>query len=393
MTANSLFNNPYSYVVEAPGDGVSDDTPYFQEYIDNLTGNANPMITSRTGKTALIIPPGTYNIKKDLIVRSTAGFRFVGVGSDIVTLKMSGSGFSQAGIFADGCLDCEFGGFTITGDGTETLTDAYRLDWTTAAQRSSSANKIRDLRIRNINANTYLSLEGTSGRQLDSTYLENIVLSGQQTAGSWVNTGTSQVGIAFGSGGGNNYNHRGIGVDAVGFYTGYKFTNSSAVIEGIQCGSNFTDFTFTGLAAQSTFTNIQSQNSGSFLTAVGFPPVSTSFNDVYFNTNFPNAGNVVVQIMSGQWNFNGFFGSLFSSGAFQAALFNLTGSATSRPSVVNLNLVSLNGTKTTCIIPTANRANVTVTNYSNYNPSTGFYTTAAGDVISAFTAAAWTNVV
>ena len=93
-----------------------------------------------------------------------------------------------------------YGGFTLKGDGTEQVANGINLTWTTAASRSTSANTLENINIRNLNFVTGLSLAGVGARQLDGTVLDDIMVSGGQAAGAWTTSGNWQYGIVYGNG-------------------------------------------------------------------------------------------------------------------------------------------------------------------------------------------------
>ena len=142
----------------------------------------------KTPLGSMVMGAGTYKITSDLIIRSTSGFRLAGQGPDATTIRASGTAFTTAVLLVDGAMDGVFEGFSITGDGTEQVTDAMRLDWTPAAGRSTTGNRFRDIRIRNINFVVGFSLEGTAGAQVDGTTIDNIVIQGGFRAGGWTNS-------------------------------------------------------------------------------------------------------------------------------------------------------------------------------------------------------------
>jgi len=316
-------------------------------------------------------------------------------------------------------------GATVTGTGipggTTVLTSTSGVGWTLSqnctatgtvtvtvavvsanvAARSTSGNCFRDIRIRTLKFITGLSLEGNGARQVDGTTLENVIVTGGQAGGSWSSTGNWLVAFAFGCGGnGNNYDHRGLGVDANLCYYGYKINCSSFALLGAQPAQNWCDFYFTdNSAGQTTIKNIQSQNSSQFILGTNsFSPTPVSFEDIAFTTVYPQAGNPLITVIGGQWSFNSISALMYSSGAYQAPIISISGSASTRPCRVNLDLVTLNGPKATCIVPAgASPVSISVRNYANYAPATGVYTAvASGDLESIFTGTgsggSWTNL-
>lgn len=383
--------------------GATDSTAAIQAAINAATGSANPQTTTRTPLAPVYFPAGTYKVTSDLIIRSVSGFKFVGAGINQVTLLASGTGFTQAVILIDGSLDGIFEGFQLKGDGTEAagvnpIPDAIRLDWTTAANRSTSGNLFRDIRTRTINAVIHLSLEGTGTRQLDGTVMHNLVLTGRQTANAWVNTGASQVGIAFGNGSfGNNYDHVLTGVSCSAFYYGYKNNVSGFVLNGAQPAGNFCDFWITP-GAQTTVSNVQSQNGGQFLIAPSsFSPLPNSFNDILFKTNYlSGTSNQFMNLIGGVWNFNNFSAAnlvVNNTGGYVNGTINITGAASARPCVATFNNLTVLGPRTGAFTGLTNNPIITVHGYNNYNPQTGNYTVAAGDAASVYQSGAWNNLV
>ncbi len=392
-------NMPKVYNVVSYGadpTGANDSTTAVQAAVNAATGSANPATTARTPVAAVYLPSGTYKISTDIIIRSVAGFRLIGDGPDNTTLSASGTGFSQAVLFIDGSLDGIFEGFAMQGNGTEQVTDGIRLDWTTAAFRSTSGNCFRDIRMRALNAVVYLSLEGNGTRQLDGTTLENISLSGGQVVNSWSSSGNYQVGFAFGNGSyGNNYNHCGVGLSASGFYYGYKINVSSLSFSGGQPYGNFCDF-YVQPGAQCTFTNIQSQQCNQFLTAPSaFSPIPVTFGDILVKTSYLNAGSVLCSVNGGVWQFKNFSAPTLQtggSGSYVLGTFNLSGAFSTRQALITFDNLIMAGTRASCIVPGSYPIEVAIRNYGNYAPSTGLYATPVpGDLSSVYTGGAWVN--
>jgi len=184
--------NYTGYTVSGPGtvsSPVSPQNAAVLPYAQIAAGGA-PLGAMRMGA-------GTYKITSDLIIRSVSGFHLFGTGTNLTTLRASGTRFTQAVLFIDGSLDGVYECFQIKGDGTEGsagiidpgIPDAIRLDWSAAAYRSTSANRFRDIRIRNMNFVTGFSLEGTGGDQVDGSTIDNVLVEGSMRSGGWTNTG------------------------------------------------------------------------------------------------------------------------------------------------------------------------------------------------------------
>jgi pectate lyase-like protein len=376
-------------VYGAIGNGTADDTAAIQAAINAITGSATPATTNRAALGVLYIPAGTYKITSDLIIRSVQGFRLIGDGPDLTRIVPSGAGFVTAALLIDGSADGLFEGFQIRGDGTESLTDAIRLDWTTAAARSSSGNNLRDIRVGG-NFVVGISLEGTGARQLDGTTMQNIVVTGGQTAGAWSTSGNWQKGVAFGNGTfGNIYDQRLYGVDVAACYYGYYCNASSFALYGAQPGANGVDF-FVIPSAQTTISNIQSQSAGQFLIQTSsFSPEPVSISDVVWTTNHLDSSGNVMDIYGGLWTISNFVAANLQqggSGAYVAGAINTRGAGASRPAIVTMSNITLYNSVTSGIVTTANEAQVVVSNYTNYNPNTATY---AVTPLAYYTASGW----
>jgi hypothetical protein len=249
-------------------------------------------LSGRIALGPVYLPAGLYLVSSDLIIRSTLGFHLQGAGADQVRIAPVGTAFTQAVIFIDGSLDGIYEGFAIQGNGTEGasgstspgIPDAIRLDWTTAASRSSSANHFKNIRVRNTNFVTGISLEGTGARQLDGTYLHDVLVTGSQVDGSWLSTGNWQSGFAFGNGTqGNIYDHVAVAVGASNCYYNFKVNCSSIALFGAQPGANAVDYYLKNPTSQCTIENVQSQTSGAFIVCDGNASlVPVSFRDIQF---------------------------------------------------------------------------------------------------------------
>jgi hypothetical protein len=256
------------------------------------TVGTSATLSGRNAVGPVYIPAGLYLISSDLLIRSVLGFRMQGAGADQVRLAPVGTGFTQAIIFIDGSLDGVFEGFNIQGNGTEGaagstnpgILHAIRLDWTKAASRSTSANHFRNIRIRATNFVTGLSAEGTLARQVDGTYLHDVLVTGLQTAGSWLSTGNWQAGFAFGNGTqGNIYDHVAVACGASNCYYNFKVNCSSIALFGAQPGANGIDYYLQNPTSQCTVENVQSQNSGQLIVCAGNASiVPVSFRDIQY---------------------------------------------------------------------------------------------------------------
>jgi hypothetical protein len=373
--------------------GTNDSTAAIQAAINQATGSAAPSTNTRTPVAAVYLPSGTYKITSDLIIRSVSGFKFIGDGPGNTLILLSGTSFTQAALFIDGSLDGVFEGFSMQGNGTEQVTNGIRLDWTTAAFRSTTGNRFSDIRIRALNAVALFSLECNSTRQCDGTYVENVIVTGSQTPGSWSNSGNWQKGFAVGNGTvANNYDHTFIRCDAAQLYYGWYVSASGVSVTGTQLLGNFCDF-YIAAAAQNTISNAQSQDSGQFLILTGVitpPPVSLS--EIYFFTVYPSAPNTIITQNGAVLHIDGLYAWVYTSSTFQAPVISIN-NYSGKPATATLDNITLFGTKTTTIVPQSSFSNVVVRNYVSYNPGTGAYAAkAAGDLLSAYTGSAWVNL-
>lgn len=162
------------------------------------TGSA---VTGRTPSGPVFMPSGTYKVSFDLLVQSVTGFQMLGAGAGTTVLKATGTGFTNAVLNIDGSLDGVFAGFAVQGDGTEGVSGgggipaAVSLTWTTSAQRSTSANTFRNLRIRNLNFISGLNLAGSGSRQTDGTTIHDVVIGGSQVKGGWTTAARADTGL------------------------------------------------------------------------------------------------------------------------------------------------------------------------------------------------------
>jgi hypothetical protein len=177
-----------SYIVSVAPTTTSGTVSAFIGYAWKLT-SAVPIGKMRMGA-------GVYKVTSDLIIRSVYGFYLAGQGNAATVLSLSGGGFTQAGLFLDGHSNGIFRDFAVYGDGTEGtassgvgggVPDAIRVDWTTAAARSTSGNQFDNITITNLKFVTGFSMEGTGATQLDGEVLRNVIVHGSQqpvTAGA-----------------------------------------------------------------------------------------------------------------------------------------------------------------------------------------------------------------
>jgi hypothetical protein len=288
--------------------GVADSTTAIQNAINAATGVLAPSSHSRVPTNAVYMPTGTYKITTDLAILSTQGFNLYGDGAELTILAASGTGFTTGPIVVDGSYAGRYRGFTIKGDGTEQVTNAFTLTWTTAASRSTTGNLIEHIRIRNLKFVTGMNLAGVTNRQVDSTRLDCVVVEGGLAPTTWTNVGNWQQGFTFGSGTfANIYDQVLTRCDSAGCYYGMYNNVSSFALTGSQPANNYCDF-YMNPGAQSTITNVQSQNCGTFLIAPSsFAPEPTSFNDIQVKTSYLQGTNgALITLGGGYWNFNNF---------------------------------------------------------------------------------------
>lgn len=383
----------------AAGDGLSDDTPYIQAAMAALISNGAPTSGGRNVKAPLIFPPGTYKVSSDLLWQSVNQPVIMGYGA---TLVATGTAFSKAVLNLDGAYRGIIAGLTIIGDGTEQVTSALKIDDSTAGFRTTTGCKIEDINIRNLNYVNGIDLIGTTNRQLDGTQVNNVLISGQQSTSTWSNTGNWQNGIAMGDGTfANIYNNALRGVSCSGHWVGYNCNASSFSIDAGQPANNNTDFLIVP-GAQCVISNVQSQNCGLHFSVTGFSPLPVTFNGVQVKSNFiTDAGGVVGKVVGGPViidNFSMTNIQINNGGTFVAGVIKIQNDGSSqRYGTVSIRNLMSNGLKTAAILPTVatGAANIVVENYMNYNPSTGLYTLAAGDVLSTWNSGAstWNSIV
>jgi hypothetical protein len=388
---------PQVYSVVAYGadpTGLTDSTTAFTNCISAiLGGNNTPSTTTRVALGKMYLPAGSYLISSDILIQSVQGFVMEGAGAEQSIIVASGTGFTTAVLNIDGSYAGLYKGFTVKGDTTETVTNGINLTFTTGSHRSTTGNRFQNIRIRNLNFTNGFSMMGIGTRQVDGTHLENIVIAGQQTTGSWSNTGNWQTGFAVGNGSfGNIYDEVMTRCDAANCYYGYQVNASGIALYGAQPANNFCDF-WIKPGAQTTISNIQSQNSGYFLIAPSnFSAIPVTFSDVQYISNYVQNGSYqIIQLNGGTWNFNNFNGAYtVVSSTYEPGTIFLAGSTATRPCVVNFNGLTMNNDRVSCF-GSLSHVNLTVQNYNNYAPNTGLYTYASGDVSSFNTGNLWIN--
>jgi hypothetical protein len=298
FTADQYFKSgrPWFDVIAFGADpsGGSDSTAAFNAAIlAAVGGNLTPSTTTRTAKGPVYVPAGTYKISSDIQIVSVFGFQFLTAGADCVTFIATGTGFTNAVIYIDGSLDGTYGGFTINGDLTEGagasgIPWGINLTWNPSASHiSSSANTLRNIRVKGLNFVGGINVGATGGAyQDDGSLLMDIVVGGKQgPLGTWLNTGSWQYGIVLGNGDfGNQYDHTLINVGASYCYYGIYCNISGYALLGSQPFGNYCDFYFNYPAAQCSITAVQSQDSQMAIqgTAGASGSKAVSFRDFYW---------------------------------------------------------------------------------------------------------------
>ena len=373
--------------------GVTDSTTAIQNAINAATGVLAPATHSRVPTNSVYIPTGSYKITSDLSIVSTQGFNLYGDGAELTILVASGTGFTTGPVVVDGSYAGRYRGFTIKGDATEQVTNAFTLTYTTAASRSTTGNLIEHIRVRNLNFVTGINLAGVTNRQVDSTRLDCVVVGGGQTVNAWSSSGNWQQGFVFGNSTfANIYDQVLTRCDASNCYYGMYNNVSSFSLNGSQPANNYCDF-YINPGAQTTVTNVQSQNAGQLLIAPSnFSPQPVTFNDVQMKSSYlSGASNAFITLGGGYWNFNNVNATnLQISGSYVNGLVSITGSGVNRPCVAIFNNLSMRGPRSGAFALT--NAIVSVHGYTNYEPTTGNTTYATGDVASLNVGGIWTTV-
>jgi hypothetical protein len=373
--------------------GVADSTTAIQNAINAATGVLAPSTHSRVPTNSVYIPTGSYKITSDLSIVSTQGFNLYGDGAELTILVASGTGFTTGPVVVDGSYAGRYRGFTIKGDGTEQVTNAFTLTYTTAASRSTTGNLIEHIRVRNLNFVTGINLAGVTNRQVDSTRLDCVVVGGGQTVNAWSSSGNWQQGFVFGNSTfANIYDQVLTRCDASNCYYGMYNNVSSFSLNGSQPANNYCDF-YINPGAQTTVTNVQSQNAGQLLISPSnFSPQPVTFNDIQMKSSYlSGASNAFITLGGGYWNFNNVNATnLQISGSYVNGLVSITGSGVNRPCVAIFNNLSMRGPRSGAFA--LSNAIVSVLGYTNYEPTTGNSTYATGDVASYNQGGSWTTI-
>ncbi len=269
----------------AVGDGVADDTAAIQAAIDAATGAGVPADSTLKFSNAVYLPPGTYKITAPLTAVSIQGFHFIGSGMEVTFIRPEGT--------FDTCLDLDglaygrIGGFTIRSNATHNLDSAIKLEWTSAASRSTTFIEFFDIFIRECTVRAGFSMAVDSpGVQVDSITFDNCNVNGAWTAGE--NTDW-QRGFELGNGTAGNVLLYRIRDCAVGKWKrGVSVDSTNMLWDGGSIASNETDFWFSGAATSvQSIRHIRSEGSEFFITDAGVDSndANLTIQDVDFKCN------------------------------------------------------------------------------------------------------------
>lgn len=265
----------------AKGDGVTDDTAAIQAAVDAATGPGDPAFVTRLALGPVFIPPGRYRVSAPIVCRSIQG------------LQLLGSGYTDTVLVPSGDFDCvlDFDGIAYArvqglavGDSSSVLDSAVRLDWTSAAHRSTTNVVFEGIWVRQVDVRAAFAVaERSPRRQVSEVTWRTCLAYGP---GASIG-GRERVGFSLGSGLHGN-------VLALNFYdsnvvrwdVGVKWDASNGNWSGGSIGHNGTDFVVNGAASEVSIQGVRSESSGRLLEGKNTGGVSgVSISDVQFHCN------------------------------------------------------------------------------------------------------------
>ena len=229
-------------------------------------------------------------INNDLLFQSVQGLHFIGAGPSITLLKATGTAFTTAVINLDGSAQSIFEGFTITGDGSEQVTNAVIQQWSSNAYRSTTGNRWRDIIIDTINCVNGINLAGSN--QNDTTLFLNCEISGKNYK-PWSNIGNWQNGFLVGDGTyGNNFDHYAINCSTSFWYYGVNCNASTLQWLNGNGGSCYLDFNYKP-SGPIEINGYESEGSAQFATFVGSFNICRLVNCKYDSSQINSSANWV----------------------------------------------------------------------------------------------------
>ena len=250
----------------AVGDGTADDTAAIQAAIDAVIGAGTPASTTRKISHVVYLPPGTFKITAPLVAVSVQGLRIIGAGSEITFLKPVGT-FDTV-LDLDGVAYGRIGGFTITSGATHNIDSGIKLEWTTAASRSTTTIEFFDIFMRNLTVRAGFAI----GVDDPNVQVSEITFYRCNVAGTWtVGESTDwQFGFELGNGvAGNTLNLNLIECHAVRWNRGVSWDSTNGTWFGGSIGNNGSDFYVAGAGSVISINQIRSEGSEKFLDGPG----------------------------------------------------------------------------------------------------------------------------
>lgn len=251
--------------IGGPGPG-NDWTACFKQMIAYCANNGNPATQIIKPISQIYIPAGVYKITSDLNLLSFDGLSFIGAGSESTTLVLSGTGFTNSGIYADGMFRAKFKGFTITGDGTDAAPIALSITNSAATAGFTNGVIVEDVVVINTNCTTgiFMGDQPTYASENDTNVIRDCLIQG---ANGLVPLAGAQ-GIVLGNTvAGNQYDYTLENVELQGWATGLQALNTGFWYRGGTCVANGSDFNVQPFTS-TTIEGIQSQVSSRFISSV-----------------------------------------------------------------------------------------------------------------------------
>lgn len=252
--------------------------------IEHVLGTANPATATRTAQSPLSFPKGVFKVASPVTAQSALGFALQGAGKEQTVFKPVGTLASV--IDLNGVSRSKVGGFSIAGDGTESITDAI-ICRHNGVNRTTNYSTLHDIAISSATRRVTGIRIGEDGdnTQNDSWKLDDLDIIGSWSSGesTWWQRGISLGGGTFG----NNLDHKGYDLNVTSNAHNFHIDACQFALFGFETGQGEADFYVISLGSYLTAVGGRSEGSERLIRQISASsqPATAFFGDIDWKAN------------------------------------------------------------------------------------------------------------